>query len=489
MEHQETTPGFSPRLEAYIIHTGDVTIKEILMSKQTLYNTQEHFLSQNVPRKRLDRCLGLCEPIQEDPVEMDTKEWQQMSYRTLLSAVIGSLAIGAYAAPPGEPPFTHPPSTADWEDLFAPDLSNAVFPAGVWSFANGELTATEDQAIWTKEDYEDFLLDLEFKTSPAANSGVFVYCTDIDKWVTSCIEVQILDDYAEKWATVDATWKCGGIFGRLAPAKQVVKPAGEWNRYTIRCVGKMVNVVLNGEDILTMNMHDWKEVGRNPDGSAAPEWLGGPLCNMATKGRIGLQGKHAGAPIWFRNMKVMKLTPIEPVKTKRAAIFNGANLDGWTLLQCDAKVDDGDILIQGGNGLLQTEKMYGDFVLEFEWKPLAEDKWDSGVYFRYDSKPDKEAWPERYQVNLRKGKEGNVEGLEGAASTGLVVPDAWNAFRLVVKGDSAELKINDQQAWKARGLQGPAKGYIALQAEVPGGGQHRFRKIYVTEIEPIPGKD
>ena len=58
-----------------------------------------------------------------------------------------------------------------WPELFAADLSNAEFPAGVWTIADGVLTASEDQAIWTARDYENFTLDLEFQTAPGANSG------------------------------------------------------------------------------------------------------------------------------------------------------------------------------------------------------------------------------------------------------------------------------------------------------------------------------
>ena len=44
------------------------------------------------------------------------------------------------------------------------------------------------------------------------------------------------------------------------------------------------------------------------------------------------------------------------------------------------------------------------------------------------------------------------------------------------------LEINGKQVWKNDGLKGPAKGYISLQAEVPRGGQFRFRNIYITEL-------
>jgi hypothetical protein len=169
--------------------------------------------------------------------------------------------------------------------------------------------------------------------------------------------------------------------------------------------------------------------------------------------------------------------------SKRAALFDGKTLDGWTVIKCEAEVDDGDILIVGGNGLIQTEEKYGNFVLEFEWKALREGKWDSGVYFRYDTVPEGRPWPKQHQVNLLKGMEGNVSSLKGAESKGLVKDGEWNKFKLTVQGTKASLEINGQDAWQADGLGEPEVGYIALQAEVPGGGQYRFRNIYLTQLD------
>jgi len=168
---------------------------------------------------------------------------------------------------------------------------------------------------------------------------------------------------------------------------------------------------------------------------------------------------------------------------KRVALFDGKTLNGWTLITCEAAVDEGDILLKAGNGLVQTEKKYGDFILEFDWKTLRDDKWDSGIYFRYDTIPPKRPWPARYQVNLRQGMEGNLDDLEGAKSEGLVKVGQWNRFKLTVRGSKASLEINGKPAWEADGLAEPARGYIALQAEVPGGGQYRFRNIYLTELD------
>jgi hypothetical protein len=199
------------------------------------------------------------------------------------------------------------PETAGWADLFKPDLSNAEFPAAIWTFAEGILTASEDQCIWTQQDYKNFVLDLEFKTAPGTNSGVIVYASDTKDWIPNSVEIQIADDFAEQWAKSPATWHCGAIFGHLAPTKSAVKKPGEWNRFTITCRGPMITVVLNGEKVTEMDMRKWTSGKTNPDGSEIPAWLSKPKSELATRGRIGLQGKHAGAPIYFRNIKIKPL--------------------------------------------------------------------------------------------------------------------------------------------------------------------------------------
>ena len=73
---------------------------------------------------------------------------------------------------------------------------------------------------------------------------------------------------------------------------------------TVTCVGPRIDVVLNGEHVTSMDMTQWTSAKTNPDGSEIPSWLSRPKAELPTKGRIGLQGKHAGAPIWFRNIKV-----------------------------------------------------------------------------------------------------------------------------------------------------------------------------------------
>ena len=198
------------------------------------------------------------------------------------------------------------PESAGWNDLFTKDLSNAEFPAGIWTFTEGILTASEDQCIWTKKDYTNFTVDLEFKTAEGTNSGVIVYCTDLQNWIPNSVEIQIADDFAKQWAESPKTWQCGAIFGHLGPIMSMVKKPGEWNRFTIICKGKTIKVMLNGMQVNEMNMALWTSATTNPDGSEIPSWLSTPFAELKTYGRIGLQGKHAGAPIYFRNLKVLE---------------------------------------------------------------------------------------------------------------------------------------------------------------------------------------
>jgi hypothetical protein len=162
-------------------------------------------------------------------------------------------------------------------------------------------------------------------------------------------------------------------------------------------------------------------------------------------------------------------------------LFDGKSLDGWKVIGCEAEVKDGAIFLKAGNGVVRTEKQYTDFVIEYEWKALKADDWDSGLYFRCDDPPPGAPWPKMYQANLRKGMEGNVEELPAARSKGLVKDGQWNTIRLSVIGERARLRINGQRAWTADGVKTPT-GYIALQAEIPGGGQFLFRNIRIMEL-------
>jgi len=195
-----------------------------------------------------------------------------------------------------------------FKSLFDEGLSNADYDNNVWAYSDGVLTATADKAIWTVNQYENFILDLEFKNDDNTNSGVIIYCPDKKDWISTAIEIQIADDYHEEWQSYPENWRCGSIYGHIGANEQlVVKRPGEWNRMIIKAIGQQIDIELNGKHIVHANLADWTSGTKNPDGTDIPSWLPKPYAELQTKGFIGFQGKHGKSNIWFRNITIKQL--------------------------------------------------------------------------------------------------------------------------------------------------------------------------------------
>ncbi len=189
---------------------------------------------------------------------------------------------------------------AGYKDLLEKDLSNAHLRKRSWAFEDGVLTAKGKGDIWTKAEYGDFALDLEFKCDAETNSGVFIRCSSIADWLNTAIEVQVLqpnDSYPND------KWHCGAIFDCLAPVKQMVKDAGEWNHYLIIAKDNMIWVYLNEELVLSMDLDLWTEAHKNPDGT--DNKFKYAYKELDRSGKIGFQ--YHGHPVWFRNLRIKTL--------------------------------------------------------------------------------------------------------------------------------------------------------------------------------------
>ena len=169
------------------------------------------------------------------------------------------------------------------------------------------LSATKDEDLWTKREYHNCIIDLEFNNDPGANSGLFVYGSDIEKRTLNSVEVQILDDFSPSGARSPRRGSAAASSAASRAAKSVVKKPGQWNRMTVTCRGSTLSVLLNGQQVTEIDMKRWTSGKKNPDGSAIPAWLSRPLAEMPTHGRIGLQGKHGGVACHFRNLKIKPL--------------------------------------------------------------------------------------------------------------------------------------------------------------------------------------
>ena len=205
----------------------------------------------------------------------------------------------------------HPDDNAyRWQPLFDKTLSNAEFKPGAWHYdAEGLLTPLLDEPIWSKAEYENYVLDLEYKMQEGGNSGVFIYISHLSEFPKYKIEVQLLDDYCAKHQGEEPYQYSGSLYGRAAARVINSKPVGEWNRMTIYCRGKNVHVVLNGIVVVDANLDDWTDPLVNPDGTQVPGWHRGfpALSTIPTKGRVGFQGKHEDTGLSARYVRIAPL--------------------------------------------------------------------------------------------------------------------------------------------------------------------------------------
>lgn len=208
----------------------------------------------------------------------------------------GLLCAGSLLAAPA----AHPDTTG-WKALIAPDLSNVEMPKGSWELKDGVLVAKTHDTLWTQASYGNFILDLEFKVAKESNSGVFLRAGDM-KNALSALEVQVHE--SQDGALYGMV---GAIYNAQPPSKPMQKPAGEWNRFTVTCNDNKVSLVFNGEEVWNVDLDNWKEAHKNPDGTQNK--FAQALKDFARKGLIGLQGLHgkAQAPVWYRNIKIKEL--------------------------------------------------------------------------------------------------------------------------------------------------------------------------------------
>jgi len=168
-----------------------------------------------------------------------------------------------------------------------------------WLIEDGELTPSQTPGgiIWTKEKFGDFEVVLEYKTSEKANSGLF-FRTDPRNPVQGGFEIQIASAgiYSGKHVL-------GSLYDAKEAAVSAGKPDGEWNTMTLTCKGPMIKATVNGQTTVDVNIDQWTEPKKNPDGSKNK--FKTPLKDLPREGHLGLQ--YHGQQVWFRNVIVKRL--------------------------------------------------------------------------------------------------------------------------------------------------------------------------------------
>jgi len=124
-------------------------------------------------------------------------------------------------------------------------------------------------------------------------------------------------------------------------------------------------------------------------------------------------------------------------------LFNGKNLKGWTKLNGTAeyKVQDNTIIgiskMGTPNTFLATDKMYDDFILEFEFK--VDEGLNSGVQFRSNSvKNYRDGRVHGYQFEIDPSERAWTGGIYDEARRGWLYPLTYNKMKaVVVKSDDS----------------------------------------------------
>ena len=195
-------------------------------------------------------------------------------------------------------------------------------------------------------------------------------------------------------------------------------------------------------------------------------------------------------------------------QSEKESIFNGKNLDGWTIFVDDSVINPGDFFYVNDGmietvgvpmGYLRTVKEFSDYKLHVEWR-YPEEPTNSGI-FLHTTGPDL-LWPNHYQAQLKFENAGdfivNGSGISAIVrdtvytSTDSVKPllpklnpsnekpaGEWNSYDITCKGNSIELYVNGLLQNTATNCSS-TRGGIGLQAE---GSKIQFRNLWIEQIK------
>ena len=151
--------------------------------------------------------------------------------------------------------------------------------------------------LFTKEEFGDFLFEFEFQLTPGANNGLGIRAPLEGSAAFDGIELQIIDNTAEKYKNIEDYQRHGSVYGVIPAKTGFLKPVGEWNYQEVVVKGSRIKVVLNGTVILD---GDFEAASKNGtlDGKEHPGL-------KRKKGHIGFLGH--GDVVRFKNIKVRDL--------------------------------------------------------------------------------------------------------------------------------------------------------------------------------------
>ncbi len=167
-----------------------------------------------------------------------------------------------------------------------------------WQVEDGMLICTGQGGGWihTEKVYRDLILRVEYRIGERSNSGIYVHAAPTGHQSAIAMECQVLDDFGRNPSKGTA----GAFYNVMAPAKNMSKPAGEWNEVEILWQGDRVRTIMNGEVLYDLNLMD-EDLNKSVTASVEK-----PRDRLG-EGFVGFQ-KHTGT-VAYRNIRVRELSP------------------------------------------------------------------------------------------------------------------------------------------------------------------------------------
>jgi len=406
--------------------------------------------------------------------------------------VIGMASFRTFAAKPVE------------ETIFnGKDLTGWDGDPRLWSVVDGSIrgqTTKENPArdntfcIWRGGKLKDFILKIKFRIEDG-NSGIQYRSKDLGQWRVAGYQAEVenspgkvgflYDERARGWMVnvgdimvVDEKGN-KNVVGKIADRDALIK-AGyykekDWNEYTIIARGNHLIHMLNGFQTIEM-------IDNDPKG-------------RAMEGILALQ-IHVGPPMTVE-FKDIRVTHLPDHFGEARLLFNGKDLDGWTLssdaLRGTWSVKDG-VMVNTGQpiGYIRTTEDFTNYVLRVQFRHAGTG--NGGVLLRMVG-PDK-VWPRSIEAQGQYQAAGDIWNIDEfpmkvdqARTSGRHTRKMhasnekpvgqWNQYEITLDGGYLELKVNElvqntaTDCWET-------PGKICLQSE---GSPMEFRNLVLIPIK------
>ena len=196
----------------------------------------------------------------------------------------------------------------DWQDLMSMDEwrnFKSDSASAMWEMKDGVLTLIGEEGgdLITRDEYDNFELDMEWKISEGGNSGLMFHVVEgdsVDATYHSGPEYQLLDNERHADAKIEKH-RAGDNYDMQKSTVETVKPAGEWNTTRLIVNNGKVEHYLNGEKVVAYELWtpEWEAM------VAKSKFAEFPAYGQAKSGHIALQDH--GDEVSFRNIRVKRL--------------------------------------------------------------------------------------------------------------------------------------------------------------------------------------